>query len=91
LIYSSLISNCFYLLFFILFRKGIGLGDIKILITLSSFLGFEMGYIIFFLSIVLGAIILLSALVLKKVEKNKQVPFVPYIFISFIIVSILMK
>ncbi|HHQ0999751.1 TPA: prepilin peptidase, partial [Listeria innocua] len=27
----------------------------------------------------------------KKVEKNKQVPFVPYIFISFIIVSILMK
>ncbi|MBC1924509.1 prepilin peptidase [Listeria innocua] len=91
LIYSSLISNCFYLLFFILFRKGIGLGDIKILIILSSFLGFEMGYIIFFLSIVLGAIILLSALVLKKVEKNKQVPFVPYIFISFIIVSILMK
>ncbi|HHQ1025702.1 TPA: prepilin peptidase, partial [Listeria innocua] len=34
LIYSSLISNCFYLLFFILFRKGIGLGDIKILIIL---------------------------------------------------------
>ncbi|ELY0461856.1 prepilin peptidase [Listeria innocua] len=91
LIYSSLISNCFYLLFFILFRKGIGLGDIKILIILSSFLGFEMGYIVFLLSIVLGAIILLSALVLKKVEKNKQVPFVPYIFISFIIVSILMK
>ncbi|HHQ1242400.1 TPA: prepilin peptidase, partial [Listeria innocua] len=46
---------------------------------------------VFFISIVLGAIILLSALVLKKVEKNKQVPFVPYIFISFIIVSILMK
>ncbi|EAF5657143.1 prepilin peptidase [Listeria innocua] len=91
LLYSSLISNCFYLLFFILFRKGIGLGDIKILIILSSFLGFEMGYIIFFLAIVLGAVILLSALVLKKVEKNKQVPFVPYIFISFIIVSILMK
>ncbi|UPH49057.1 prepilin peptidase [Listeria innocua] len=91
LLYSILISNCFYLLFFILFRKGIGLGDIKILIILSSFLGFEMGYIIFFLAIVLGAVILLSALVLKKVEKNKQVPFVPYIFISFIIVSILMK
>ncbi|MBC1387064.1 prepilin peptidase [Listeria innocua] len=91
LIYSSVISNCFYLLFFILFRKGIGLGDIKILIILSSFLGFKMGYVIFFLSIVLGAIILLSALVLKKIEKNKQVPFVPYIFISFIIVSILMK
>ncbi|EAD5841766.1 prepilin peptidase, partial [Listeria innocua] len=32
LIYSIVISNCFYLLFFILFRKGIGLGDIKILI-----------------------------------------------------------
>ncbi|HHQ1156435.1 TPA: prepilin peptidase, partial [Listeria innocua] len=45
LIYSIVISNCFYLLFFILFRKGIGLGDIKILIILSSFLGFEMGYV----------------------------------------------
>ncbi|MBC1374053.1 prepilin peptidase [Listeria sp. FSL L7-0091] len=91
LVYSSVISSCFYLVFFILFRKGIGLGDIKILIILSSFLGFEIGYSIFFLSIILGATILLIALVLKKVEKNKQVPFVPYIFASYILVSILMK
>ncbi|EAC2373808.1 prepilin peptidase, partial [Listeria monocytogenes] len=27
----------------------------------------------------------------KKVKKNKQVPFVPYIFVSFLLISILMK
>ncbi|EHL5663249.1 prepilin peptidase, partial [Listeria monocytogenes] len=27
----------------------------------------------------------------KKVKKNKQVPFVPYLFVSFLLISILMK
>ncbi|ASH47209.1 late competence protein C [Listeria monocytogenes serotype 1/2c str. 10-5025] len=91
LIYSGGISCLFYLLFFIIFRKGIGLGDIKILIILSTFLGFKIGYYIFFLAIIMGTIILLTALMLKKVKKNKQVPFVPYIFVSFLLISILMK
>ncbi|HGI6614688.1 TPA: A24 family peptidase [Listeria monocytogenes] len=91
LIYSGGISCLFYLLFFIIFRKGIGLGDIKILIILSTFLGFKIGYYIFFLAIIMGTIILLTALMLKKVKKNKQVPFVPYLFVSFLLISILMK
>ncbi|ECB9713591.1 prepilin peptidase [Listeria monocytogenes] len=90
-IYSSILSCFFYLLFFIIFRKGIGLGDIKILIILSSFLGFKTGYYIFFLAIILGTIILFTALLLKRVKKNKQVPFVPYIYASFLVISILMK
>ncbi|EAD4023353.1 prepilin peptidase, partial [Listeria monocytogenes] len=40
---------------------------------------------------IMGTIILLTALMLKKVKKNKQVPFVPYIFVSFLLISILMK
>ncbi|MBC1483472.1 prepilin peptidase [Listeria immobilis] len=88
---SILMSTIFYLLFFFVFRKGIGLGDIKLFIILSSFLGFKMGYYIFFLAILAGTIILLIAVALKKIKKNRQVPFVPFIFISFIIVSILMK
>ncbi|MBC1805485.1 MULTISPECIES: prepilin peptidase [Listeria] len=91
LIYSGVMSSLFYLLFFSIFRKGIGLGDIKILIILSTFLGFKVGYYIFFLAIILGTIILFTALLLKKLKKNKQVPFVPYIYASFLIVSILMK
>ncbi|MBC1986925.1 prepilin peptidase [Listeria sp. FSL L7-0478] len=91
LIYSGVISSLFYLLFFSIFRKGIGLGDIKILIILSTFLGFEMGYYIFFLAIILGTSLLLTAVLFKKVKKNKQVPFVPYIYASFLLVSILMK
>ncbi|MBC2038058.1 prepilin peptidase [Listeria marthii] len=91
LIYSGVMSSLFYLLFFSIFRKGIGLGDIKILIILSTFLGFKVGYYIFFLAVILGTIILFTALLLKKVKKNKQVPFVPYIYASFLIVSILMK
>ncbi|EDO0829845.1 prepilin peptidase, partial [Listeria monocytogenes] len=28
---------------------------------------------------------------LKRVKKNNQVPFVPYIYASFLVISILMK
>ncbi|EAF9770368.1 prepilin peptidase, partial [Listeria monocytogenes] len=90
-IFSGVISCLFYLLFFIIFRKGIGLGDIKILIILSTFLGFKIGYYIFFLAIIIGTIILLTALILNKVKKNKQVPFVPYIYVSFLLISILIE
>ncbi|EDN6907247.1 prepilin peptidase, partial [Listeria monocytogenes] len=90
-IFSGVNSCLFYLLFFIIFRKGIGLGDIKILIILSTFLGFKIGYYIFFLAIIIGTIILLTALILNKVKKNKQVPFVPYIYVSFLLISILIK
>ncbi|HGI5491862.1 TPA: prepilin peptidase, partial [Listeria monocytogenes] len=90
-IFSGVISCLFYLLFFIIFRKGIGLGDIKILIILSTFLGFKIGYYIFFLAIIIGTIILLTAMILNKVKKNKQVPFVPYIYVSFLLISILIK
>ncbi|EAE8566734.1 prepilin peptidase [Listeria monocytogenes] len=90
-IFSGVISCLFYLLFFIIFRKGIGLGDIKILIILSTFLGFKIGYYIFFLAIIIGTIILLTALILNKVKKNKQVPFIPYIYVSFLLISILIK
>ncbi|EJU1318839.1 prepilin peptidase, partial [Listeria monocytogenes] len=48
-------------------------------------------YYIFFLAIILGTIILFTALLLKRVKKNKQVPFVPYIYASFLVISILMK
>ncbi|MBC1320513.1 prepilin peptidase [Listeria welshimeri] len=89
LIYSIILSSFFYLLFYLLFRKGIGLGDIKIFIVLSSFLGFKMGYFIFFSAILLGTFSLLTALALKKIKKDNQVPFVPYIFTSFILISIL--
>ncbi|HHT6401198.1 TPA: prepilin peptidase, partial [Listeria monocytogenes] len=67
------------------------LGDIKILIILSTFLGSKIGYYIFFLAIIIGTIILLTALILNKVKKNKQVPFVPYIYVSFLLISILIE
>ncbi|EAE9311713.1 prepilin peptidase, partial [Listeria monocytogenes] len=58
---------------------------------LSTFLGFKIGYYIFFLAIIIGTIILLTALILNKVKKNKQVPFVPYIYVSFLLISILIE
>ncbi|MGC7132437.1 prepilin peptidase [Listeria ivanovii] len=91
LFYSIIMSTIFYGLFFLVFRKGIGLGDINLFIILSSFLGFKTGYFIFFLAILVGTMVLLIAVAAKKIKKNKQVPFVPYIFTSFIVISILLK
>ncbi|EFS00012.1 prepilin peptidase [Listeria seeligeri] len=91
LIISVGVSMIFYMLFFLIFRKGIGLGDIKLFIILSSFLGFKTGYYIFFLAILIGTIILLIAVAAKKIKKNKQVPFVPYIFTSFMLISVLLN
>lgn len=70
LIYSGGISCLFYLLFFIIFRKGIGLGDIKILIILSTFLGFKIGYYIFFLAIIMGDNNIINCVDVKKSEEK---------------------
>jgi len=68
---------------YILSKKQLGVGDIKILTVLSLFLGPEKILTLLFLSTLLAGIFSLIGLATKKINKKTELPFMPFIFISY--------
>lgn len=66
--------------------KGMGLGDVKFAVFGGFILGPKLTITWLFLSFILGALIGLLLLAMKKAKFGKQIPFGPYLVISFIIV-----
>lgn len=88
--YQSLIIGCFfYGILFCLFRRGIGSGDIQLFIIYGAALGWQRGYLLFVISIFLGLITTLFLLKIGKITSSEKIPFVPFIFLSFIIIAII--
>ena len=72
-----------YLFFLLLFGltqgKGLGLGDVELAFLLGLFLGFPKGPLALYLAFLLGAIVGLFLLALKKVKFGQAVPFGPFL------------
>jgi len=60
--------------------KGIGGGDIKLMAVCGLFLGFELIIVAFFIGCILGSVVHLTAMALKKA--GRQVAFAPYLSIG---------
>ncbi|GAA5416239.1 type 4 prepilin-like proteins leader peptide-processing enzyme [Paraliobacillus ryukyuensis] len=60
-------------------KGGMGAGDMKLLAVLGIVLGYKGILLTFFLATLLGAIITLILLLLKKVQRKTPVPFGPFI------------
>ncbi len=63
-------------------KEGIGYGDFKLLAGIGAFLGWELTLFIIVLSSILGSIIGISLIMIKKIKRNHPIPFGPYISIS---------
>lgn len=87
-VFSGIGASLFFL-FFYLVSKGtwMGFGDVKFAIVLGLFLGFPKIIIALFLAFLLGALIGLIAIALKKKGLKSEIPFAPFLiigtFISF--------
>lgn len=69
-------------------RGGVGLGDGAVLGSIGIVIGGEKGFLLFFISIFMSAIFSLIFLSLKKVKWKQELPFLPYILCTYIILSI---
>ncbi len=75
----------FFSLFYFTKGKGMGFGDVKFVIFMGLFLGFPNILVGLFISFVLGAIIGLALIALKRKKIKSQVPFGPFLIIGSIV------
>lgn len=60
-------------------KEGMGHGDFKLLAALGAWVGWKMLFVIVLTSSVVGAIVGISLILLKKNERGTQIPFGPYL------------
>ena len=63
-----------------------GFGDVKLMASLGLFLGVKNILVITLLSFIIGAIIGIILLVIRKKDKSSYIPFGPFIVIAVIII-----
>lgn len=63
-------------------KEGMGYGDFKLLAAFGAWLGWQSLPLILLLSSLVGAVIGISLIVLKKHRKEKPIPFGPYLAIA---------
>lgn len=79
---GSVIGFLLILIIILVSRGGMGAGDMKLFAILGFVLGVENILLTFFLACVLGALIGLLLLLLKKIKRKQTVPFGPFIIVG---------
>ncbi len=60
-------------------KEGMGHGDFKLLAMLGAWMGWKMLFVIILTSSLVGAIVGISMILLKKTSRGTQIPFGPYL------------
>ncbi len=82
-IYSAIgVFAFFFALWYFTSGKGMGFGDVKFVIFMGLFLGFPAIITGLFVSFILGAIIGITLIIIKKKKPKSQIPFGPFLIIG---------
>ena len=83
---GALLMSGFFLLLYLISRgRWIGFGDVKLGVLLGLYLGFSKSLLALFLSYLLGGIISIGLVALKKKSLKSEIPFAPFLILgSFI-------
>jgi len=85
-IYSCLgASLFFFLIWFFSKGKWLGFGDVKLVFFMGLFLGFPNIFVSLFLASLIGAIIGLGLIVLKKKKIDSEIPFGPFLVFGTVV------
>lgn len=84
--------GCFVILYILsrLTHGGIGMGDVKLISAAGLYLGLFGAMLSLMFSLILCAIVSAVLLITKHKNKNDSVPFGPFVFFGYMIMSILM-
>jgi prepilin signal peptidase PulO-like enzyme (type II secretory pathway) len=80
------LSLSFLFLHLITLGRGMGLGDVKLVLFAGIFFGFKLSVVWVFTSFVLGAIIGVILILLSKAKFGKQIAFGPFLIVSFFLI-----
>ncbi|KKQ51104.1 hypothetical protein A2865_04640 [Candidatus Woesebacteria bacterium RIFCSPHIGHO2_01_FULL_39_17] len=86
IIFASFMASTFFLLLHFITRgRGMGLGDAKLVLALSPILGWPQIMVWIFLSFIIGAVVGLFLIAIKKASFGKHIAFGPFLVIAFFI------
>ena len=72
-------------LFLITKERGMGFGDVKLGVNIGFLLGFKAGLLSLYLAFVIGAIVSIFLLILRRKGLKSKVPFGPFLIIGILI------
>jgi len=85
-IFGALLFSSFFLFQYLLSKgKWIGFGDVKLGALLGFILGWKLSLVNLFLSYLIGAIISIGLITLKKKTLKSEIPFGPILIIGFFV------
>jgi len=84
-IYGMLIGGGLFLLVYIISRKGLGGGDVKLMAASGLYLGFVGTVPAMLYGTVLAAVTGLILIAIKKIGRKDKIPLAPFLFIGIMI------
>lgn len=83
-----IVATPFLIVFLATLGRGIGFGDVIMFLGVGAFFGIAQGFAVLIIAIWIGAVCGIYTLLLRRIKKIKgtEIPFVPFIVISFLIV-----
>ena len=82
---SFAVASFFLLIHLLTKGRGMGLGDVKLVLLPPLILGWPYTLIWLFLSFTIGALIGVFLILIKKAKFGRQIPFGPFLIISYFI------
>jgi len=79
----------FFLLFYLFFPQGIGLGDAKVGLLLGSFLGKETGFLLIITGLVLAFLYFLGGFLMGAINRKSPIPLVSFFTLGVFFVPLL--
>jgi leader peptidase (prepilin peptidase) / N-methyltransferase len=83
---GALAGGGLLLLIALVYPKGMGMGDVKLLAMAGIFLGWYQVLVSLFMGSFLGVLVMAPLLLLKKIERKTPVPFGPFLVIGTLVV-----
>lgn len=87
--FGGMLVGVFLLFISFITRQQIGIGDGILFVITGIGLGFLNNIILLFSSLFLTSIVALSLFVAKKIKRKETLPFIPFVWISFVVTNIL--
>jgi leader peptidase (prepilin peptidase)/N-methyltransferase len=85
-IFAGFSISVFLLVLFLATKgKGMGLGDVKLVIIPGMVMGMLLSWVFIFVSFLVGGIIGVILIILGKAKLGKEIPFAPFLVVSFYI------
>jgi len=84
---GAAIGGGLFLLIYLLWKGGMGGGDIKLALMVGAFLGYPLVFVWFFISFILGAIGGIVGMLVFKLKGKSAIPFGPYMTVAVLITA----